>query len=644
MHVNIYISSLLSRIVKQKRSKENRARKWGLPGRWGRSIDADPAIASGGRGEAGGGGGDRGGGGGGGAGDGDEADAEPAGPIDRAAAAAAAAEEEEEAEEEKKRAAWRWAARREMAMVVAFLLSLPLLVYLLGGRWSGSSAVATSLASRRDGDEAIGAGGSINTSSTTSPISEDKLLDGLLSPVFDEQSCMSRYRSSLYRKPSPFPLSPYLTKRLRTYEAYHKRCGPNTRRYRRAIKQLKSGRNIREMECKYVVWYPCNGLGNRMLTLASTFLYALLTNRVLLTYVTKESQNLFCEPFPGSSWLLPSDFPIQDTYNFRKDAPQSYVNMLRNKMIDNSVDVSAESLPAYIYLHLEQFRLRLENNIFCEDDQLTLGKFNWMILKSDSYFVPALFLMPSYEEELRRLFPVKESVFHHLGRYLFHPTNPVWGIISRYYEAYLAKADEKLGLQIRIFPEAPMSFEDMYDQILACSRKEKLLPEIGTAEPFVNSTSNKTKVKAILITSLYPGYYEKLKSMYYVNPTATGEVVAMYQPSHEELQHTEAQNHNQKALAEMYLLSYCDNVVMSAWSTFGYVAHGLAGLKPWILLRPGWMQKKADPACVRSMSVEPCLHSPPNLDCKAKKDVDAATLVPYVRHCEDVSFGLKLFS
>jgi xyloglucan fucosyltransferase len=150
-------------------------------------------------------------------------------------------------------------------------------------------------------------------------------------------------------------------------------------------------------------------------------------------------------------------------------------------------------------------------------------------------------------------------------------------------------------------------------------------------------------VKAVLIASLYSGYYEKIRGMYYESPTKTGEIVAVFQPSHEEQQQYTSNEHNQKALAEIYLLSYCDKIAMSAWSTFGYVAYSFAGVKPWILLRPDWNKEVSEVACVRSPSVEPCLHSPPQLGCRAKRDVDVAAVKPYVRHCEDVGFGIKLF-
>jgi len=69
----------------------------------------------------------------------------------------------------------------------------------------------------------------------------------------------------------------------------------------------------------------------------------------------------------------------------------------------------------------------------------------------------------------------------------------------------------------------------------------------------------------------------------------------------EEHQHVGENMQNVKAWAEIYLLSSCDALVTSSWSTFGYVAHGLAGLKPWILRKPG----KVNPTCLRATSMEP---------------------------------------
>ncbi|XP_010258426.1 PREDICTED: galactoside 2-alpha-L-fucosyltransferase-like [Nelumbo nucifera] len=429
---------------------------------------------------------------------------------------------------------------------------------------------------------------------------QDKLLGGLLVDEFDdEESCLSRYQSILYRKTLPHRPSSYLVSRLRRYEALHKRCGAYTKSYNRTLEQLKSGHITGPTDCKYVVWISFSGLGNRILALASAFLYALLTNRVLLVDRGNDMTDLFCEPFPGVSWLLPLEFPLNDQFNsFNQGHPHCYGNMVLN----NS---TGSVPPPFVYLHLAHDYNDHDKLFFCDQDQSHLQNVPWLVIKTDNYFVPSLFLIPSFDKELSNLFPDKETVFHHLGRYLFHPTNSVWGLISRYYQAYLAKADVRVGIQIRVFDTGTGPFQYVIDQILACSLKEKI------------------------------------RNMYWEHPTVTGEAIGVYQPSHEEYQQSEKQIHNRKAWAEMYLLSLSDVLVTSAWSTFGYVAQGLGGLKPWILYKPE-NRTTPDPPCRQAMSMEPCFHAPPLYDCKAKRGADTGAFVPHVRHCEDMTWGLKL--
>uniref|UniRef100_A0A7N0TZR0 Fucosyltransferase n=1 Tax=Kalanchoe fedtschenkoi TaxID=63787 RepID=A0A7N0TZR0_KALFE len=471
--------------------------------------------------------------------------------------------------------------------------------------------------------------------SQTSEGPVDKLFGGLLVSGFEESSCHSRYQSALYRKESPFKPSSYLLSKLRSYEALHRQCGPNSEPYNKMLEQLKKGQTAEISDCSYVVWISYSGLGNRILTLASAFIYALLTNRVLLVDPGVDIADLFCEPFSGASWLLPRDYPLMSQFNsFDQKSPQCYGNMLKGSSSANS------TAAPYVYLHLVHDYDDQDKLFFCDENQDFLRKVPWLIMRTDNYFVPSLFLMPSYETELNNLFPQKEAVFHHIGRYLFHPTNSVWGLITRYYQAYLAKADERIGIQIRVFETAPGPFQYVLDQILSCTMKKNLLPEINMHDP-ISSPPGKPKSKVLLMTSLSAGYFEKIRNLYWEHSTVTGEIVAVYQPSHEEYQQTEKKMHNRKAWAEMYLLSLTDVLVTSSWSTFGYVAQSLGGLKPWILYKPE-NSTTPDPACQRAMSMEPCFHAPPFYDCKAKTGIDTGKLVPHVRHCEDMSWGLKL--
>ncbi|XP_050232853.1 galactoside 2-alpha-L-fucosyltransferase-like [Mercurialis annua] len=463
----------------------------------------------------------------------------------------------------------------------------------------------------------------------------DELLGGLLASGFDEESCLSRYQSVLYRKTSPHKPSPYLLSKLRNYETLHRRCGPYTKSYNRTLKVLNS-RNIQNYEeCNYVVWTGLRGLGNRILSMASAFLYALLTNKILLVQHEKDMSDLFCEPFLNTSWLLPQDFPLKNQF-------QRFNYTYGSKLRDNMHMING-SVPSFLNLNLSSASDDYDKLFYCDEHQLFLEKVPWLILKSDLYFIPSLFLIPNFEQELGKMFPDKESVFHHLGRYLFSPSNKSWGLITRFYQAYLSKADERIGMQIRIFNPEAVPFPVVTDQILACTQKQNVLPEVDKHKLVTFSPrKNQTSSKAILIASLHSEFYETIRKLYWKYPTTKGEVIGVYQPTFEKHQHFGENLHNLKAWAEINLLSMSDVLVTSTWSTFGYVAQGLRGLKPWILFRPAsW--KNPYPTCQQAMSTEPCLHRPPTFECKAKLNADMGSVLPYVQHCEKpVVSGIKL--
>ncbi|XP_006660700.1 galactoside 2-alpha-L-fucosyltransferase-like [Oryza brachyantha] len=520
-------------------------------------------------------------------------------------------------------------------LVVLCFASLPLFLALSRARPSLSDVwqMGVTVAPVREEDPAA-------NSSEPSPASWDRLLGGLLSPDIGESACPSRYQSSLHRKPSPHSPSPYLVSRLRKYEALHRKCGPGTLFYKKSLMQLTSAYSMGLVECNYLVWTPCSGshLGDRMLSMASAFLYALLTHRVFVVHVTDDMAGLFCEPFPAASWELPQGFHVHNLTQLRRGSEHSYANLLQAKKIktDDPAGVRSESLPSYAYVHLEHDYQQPDQLFFCDDDQTVLSKVNWLILRSDLYFTPGLFLVPQFENELRWMFPARDTVFHHIGRYLFHPSNKVWELITRYHTSYMAKFEEKIGIQTTTFSGSKVSSEEHFKQIVACTSQEKILPEI---DPSATSSVNGTASKAVLVSSAQPEHAEKLKAMYYEHTTVTGESVSVLQPAGA----ARRQASNQNTLAEMFLQSYCDVSVVSGRSTAGYVGHGLAGVKSFLLLAARNQTTAANPPCIQTTSMEPCFHAPPKYDCRAKKDGDLGAVLRHVRHCEDVADGLKLY-
>ncbi|CAA6653902.1 unnamed protein product [Spirodela intermedia] len=92
-----------------------------------------------------------------------------------------------------------------------------------------------------------------------------------------------------------------------------------------------AAREAAETGCRYLVWTPTYGLGNRILSLASTFLYALLTDRVLLIDRGNDFSSLMCEPFPNTTWLLPLDFPVKNFNSFNQGHPLSYGRLVKKQ-------------------------------------------------------------------------------------------------------------------------------------------------------------------------------------------------------------------------------------------------------------------------------------------------------------------------
>ncbi|KAM0894582.1 hypothetical protein ACQ4PT_024374 [Festuca glaucescens] len=515
------------------------------------------------------------------------------------------------------------------AVLLAVIVTVPPMVFLFPARTSTPPVW-------------IGAAKALRLGSATG---HDRLLGGLLADGIDERSCHSRYQSAMYRRKAGRQPSPYLVSKLRRHEALQRRCGPGTAAYNDAAEQLRSG-NSRDggtgsPDCKYLVSISYRGVGNRILAAAAAFLYAVLTDRVVLIDPSNEMGVLFCEPFPGTTWLLPPDFPLTSYTNFSIDTPESYGNMLKKKVI-SAASTTTQQLPAFAYLHLDNHLTDEDKMFFCDEDQRVLRDIRWLVMRTDSYIVPGLFLTTGFQQELDMLFPEPDTVFHHLGRYLFHPNNHVWGLVTRYHDAYLAAAHQRVGIQIRVFDgsESP----EVLEQITTCTQRESLLPEVLAAgiEPSAVPPTPAGKSTAVLVTSLKAWYYDKIKSMYWEHATATGEAVGVHQPSHEEYQQFGTKSHDAKAWAEIYLLSLTDAVVTSGWSTFGYVAQGLGGLTPWVMYRPENASMVPDPPCVRDLSMEPCFHSPPFYDCRIKQGADTGKIVPHVQHCKDVSWGLKL--
>ncbi|CAM6129338.1 unnamed protein product [Calypogeia fissa] len=462
----------------------------------------------------------------------------------------------------------------------------------------------------------------------------ERSMKGLLadfSPFEPPDKCASRGHRSTKHAPTP-----HLIQRLRDYEALHRKCAGYAENFNNHILQKEgSAEHSNGGECRFVVWIAYSGLGNRLLSLVSAFLYALLTNRILLVDRSTDMSELFCEPFPGTSWLVPKSFPHTWLGNLNETSEHRF-----GKQFSTSV-----SSPAYSYVHLTNTYNLDDRMFFCDQAQEHLYPIPWLFMRANNYVVPGLYFLSSFRPQLDDLFSDKEAIFHILGSYLFHPSNIVWGWIYRFRKGYLANNGKQVGIQIRTFNDTHQAY--FQQQLTRCAFENNVVPNLTTmTDPEYQSRGldmeGSGKVTSILVTSLQPEYYEQIRDMYMSSPTQDGQFVAVHQPSHEGWQKTGTFGHDLKAWADIYLLSYSDVLITSGWSTFGYSAQGLAGVKPWILYR-SFDYTVPDPPCTYARSLEPCFHTPPLMDCK-KTGVprNPAKLLPFVQNCEEVPWGIKL--
>ncbi|BFI27684.1 xyloglucan fucosyltransferase [Marchantia polymorpha subsp. ruderalis] len=462
-------------------------------------------------------------------------------------------------------------------------------------------------------------------------------------------SCMSRIQHMNYR-PASQRIAPSRAweNALRAYERFHTKCsqGRNwTQEFLQVNKSAAAAATSSEQEsCRVLVFIegPA-GLGNRLLSLASAFLYALLTDRAFLMDSRGHLAKLLCQPFQDSSWLLPSDFPFEAL-----DAAPS---------LGEASALNFSSCTAMVSLHLDHAQSNGDQQFFCPSTRESLKSVPWLTWTSNQYYVPRFFTFPELWQPLVSLFPNVSLAFTHLARSLLLPSNPVWDKILRIYSSYLSQAQQLVGIQIRrhSIPNSGEYDDAAFHRILCCLVDNKMLPNIGRA----NGASRAMSLSyAVLVTSLQIRFFEELRDVYTNMATVDGSLVRVHMVSHEGMEwHSYDQAH--KAFVEMWLLSLSDRVATSSFSTFGYIAQGLGALRPLIVdlrgdiaQQTGLLQSSAPSSsrhCFFGQSVDPCNHYayfPLGSQClgneSALSDAHQTWINHHVRFCQDFPQGLQL--
>ncbi|GAQ81177.1 fucosyltransferase [Klebsormidium nitens] len=390
------------------------------------------------------------------------------------------------------------------------------------------------------------------------------------------------------------------------YAAYHRGCVSNMKN----ITEAWRGEGAPD-GCRFMVWSGHAGLGNKMLNLASTFVYAVLTQRVLLVDAGVKAAlgQLFCEPFPGSSWLLPAEFPVL-------------------KMFDNL------PWPMKDVLGLTA----------CEEEMNELETRTWFIFPHDTwnnYWLPGLYVHPTKRLLLREIFPDNQA-FHRVARYLFLPQDRIWTRVTSFYDKYMAGATKSVGLQIRQKGNALEDYNQRTsDNALTCMAEHDLIPRLLDTLPTqegaqVAKESDKDAFDVIFVASMIPKYEEYLKEVFSKNKTVEGRRVEVLSATHEQEERWSDLSHYDSAVLDVWLLSFTDHQILTQTSTFGYVSSSIAGKNPYY---PNYY------SCERAKNSDPCWHSAPQyLVCPKMPHVGGPIHMasPELERCSDFVGGVTL--
>jgi xyloglucan fucosyltransferase len=495
------------------------------------------------------------------------------------------------------------------------------------------------------------------------PLDEDGKKDwNEKNPCMSRQKLSLRYAARKYAK--DVEANPGWDAVFREYQILHQICT-------RKVKNVSQYFNARDTSsgCHFMVCnaYDPSGLGNKVLITVSCFLYAVLTQRVLLV----PSSNILvtdvmCEPFEGSSWKVD-----QHTIGLPMSPPlwasmQHFLAVLDSSMAAHDSTIQKEAMIVYAAdVTDNHYGFQPDNRFFCPAEQIFLRNVTWVNLVGNQYFVPKLFGVPIFRATLEALFPTR-LVLTHLLRRLLLPGDPVWWHVEKVQAMQPDRADRRLGVQIR-YLGGQEQFDLMHvvveSRIKKCALQNGVLPHhadlaVGNGRR-LQSSSSSSHIKAqsinssavrrttVFIASLYDSFEKSLSSDYLQNPPANGEEVTVVQLSNRHDQGYSVEEDVQ-ALTEIILLSLSDDVIITPMSTFGIVAQGYGALRPWFMGMEFF--EGPYPPCTEGQTADGCYHVPEKiLFCPFDPelhDKSVLEILPYVKDClpADWPGGIQLIT
>ncbi len=333
----------------------------------------------------------------------------------------------------------------------------------------------------------------------------------------------------------------------------------------------------------YVVYrvVGSTGLGNNILGIVSTFLIAMLSGRAfLVSWPSHNNLEIMRQVFkhPNMNWDY-LDFHTNSAKYKRENCmfdPVTWKNPEPNSY-DHMIDI-------HTFFHTKIHALK---PLLCYDTRYHFNSIGDRILfTSNQYMAPLTMLNHQYRELLEQMFPDKD-VFGPISRYLLRPTDKIQTEI----DDFLTTHDIKIP---KVFFEDPNTRElvrkhaggknIMYGLQIRRNDKEKSWAgESQEPSAFKCLEEKLSDMKA----KVPPASLDSYRVLVVTDNSTTkarakkhfGKLSITYQDGAD---YTTVRDVSSAAV-DIFLLSYCHDMVVTKSSTFGSVAHGRASIVPTVV-------------------------------------------------------------
>ncbi|CAI5499444.1 unnamed protein product, partial [Closterium sp. Naga37s-1] len=433
-------------------------------------------------------------------------------------------------------------------------------------------------------------------------------------------SCWSQQERHLYHTANPSPPSAAFRAAVEEFEAMQ--------RERVGLRGVDSWQWVKDKatwnetiprygrerkQCRYIAIQEINrGVGNRITSYVISFVLGLLTHRAIIAPPSAFLTRRFCNPFAhaNASWTVG---PITERLLLSTvlQQPKLHMSVLTRQLYWRGNGASGNMRrrvqeDGTIWLDLSH-RVRSE---FCGLLWGIMGAARFWFTNIDAYFLPSLYYVPPFAARLNELFP-DGRVFTHVARYLLHPDNQLWDEITAVFHAKLAHFPHRLGIQIRS-PDAidlPVAHRVLDCAINISHYLPPTAPRAPDA-PWAPSSESPYEKMGVFVSSLSIRHWMDMQQ-HYLHRHVLGTTLVDFWTLTNEKAENRREEQMVSAVLDMWLLSFCDRLLITHQSSFGSTAAGLAGIDGFSMavtvvhnLHIDW-RNMSGPTC-HPISSEPC--------------------------------------